>query len=372
MKRPLLFDSHLDLAWNAVTWKRDLSLSLDELNQQDRQFDDEVWRGRATISLPEMKQANMAVCLATVMGRVPYGSSQVHGGSLDFPTHENTYAFAQGQLAYYRAMERCGAMRQLRTTDELRDHWANWEGHEPDDSSNDAHAPLGFILAMEGSDAIIDPAHAQSWYDDGLRCASLVHYGSSKYASGTGDDGPVTEAGKLLLAEFQRLGIVLDTTHLCDQSFFQALDNFDGPVLASHQNCRALVPGIRQFSDEQIRLLVERGGILGIAFDAWMLSPGWIRGETSREVVKIQAALDHVDHICQLVGNDQHVAIGSDLDGGYGTEQTPSGLDSIADLQVLADGLSERGYSESSIKRIFGVNWFEFFCRHLTSPSGAM
>ena len=116
--------------------------------------------------------------------------------------------------------------------------------------------PIGIILAMEGSDAICEPEQAERWYDAGLRCASLVHYGSSRYASGTGDDGPLTASGRQLLDQFARLGIILDTTHLCDQSYFQALDHFAGPVLASHQNCRALVPGERQFSDEQLRRLV--------------------------------------------------------------------------------------------------------------------
>ena len=359
---PLLFDSHLDLAWNAITFKRDLLLSLSELNAMDALHTDAPFRGRATISLPEMQRAQIAVCLGTLMGRVPYGSSgQAHSGSLDFPRHENTYAFAHGHLAYYRILAARGHCRLLATQADLRAHWDSCE-----QAVAEGQAPrLGVIVAMEGADAICEPEQAEAWFQAGLRCTSLVHYGSSKYASGTGDEGPLTAEGKRMLSEFSRLGMILDTTHLCDESFFQALDNFDGPVLASHQNCRALVPGQRQFSDDHIRRLTERGGIQGLAFDAWMLYPDWERGRTQRDVVNLAAAVDHVDHICQLSGSDAHVAIGSDLDGGFGTEQTPTGLDSIADLQQLAPLLSARGYSDDSIARIFGGNWLSFFLKHL-------
>jgi membrane dipeptidase len=361
--KPLLFDSHLDLAWNALSWKRDLRLELAELNAVDRRLEDHPARGRATVSLPELRRAQVAVCLATLMGRVPYGSSaQAHSGSLDFPAHENTYAFAYGQLAYYQILIERQELVMLTNRELLTQHWQRWQSSS---ESERQQLPIGFVLAMEGADAIYEPAAAERWFDAGLRCASLVHYGSSKYASGTGDEGPLTAAGRELLDEFTRLGMVLDVTHLCDQSFFETLDYYSGPLLASHQNCRALVPGQRQFSDEQIRRLLERDGILGVAFDAWMMYPGWERGVTNRQVVRIDAILDHVDHICQLAGNDRHVAIGSDLDGGFGTEQTPTGLDTIADLQQLAQGLADRGYGEDSVRRIFGENWRSFFQQHL-------
>ena len=358
---PLIIDSHLDLAWNALTWKRDLCLPLEEMNRRDAAFDDFVSRGQATTTFPEMKRGQIAVCLATLMGRVPYGEpTTVHGSSLDFPTHEGAHGFAKGQLAYYEALQEQGVVELLGNAESLQQHWQRCQAATSLDE-----LPLGIIIAMEGCDAICEPTQAAAWFAAGLRCASLVHYGSSRYASGTGHDGPVTEDGKRLLQEFSRLGMILDTTHLCDQSFADALANFDGPVLASHQNCRALVPGQRQFSDVQIRQLIERGGILGVAFDAWMMSPGWIRGETTRDVVHLEAILDHVDHICQLAGDDRHVAIGSDLDGGFGTEQCPTNLDSIADLQKLAPALAARGYSDEAIKRIFGENWHAFFVQHL-------
>jgi membrane dipeptidase len=194
---------------------------------------------------------------------------------------------------------------------------------------------------------------------------SLAHYGPSRYAVGSGAEGPLTGEGRQLLAEMERVGMILDVTHLSEPGFTEALELFRGPLMASHNNCRALVPGDRQFSDEQIGRLVERDTVIGVAMDAWMLHPYWQKGRTPHDVVRIDAVCDHIDHICQLSGDCRHAAIGSDLDGGYGTEQTPAGLDSIADLQKLGEILARRGYSDEDIDGVFHGNWLRFFERCL-------
>ena len=160
----------------------------------------------------------------------------------------------------------------------------------------------------------------------------------------------------------RRLGMILDATHLCDDSFAEAMDLFDGPVWASHSNCRALVPDDRQFTDEQLKLLIERGAVIGAPLDAWMMIPGWIRGKTTPEAsgVSLSHMLDHMDHICQLAGNARHVAIGTDLDGGFGREQSPADLDTIADLQRLPEMLAARGYAQADIPLVMHGNWVRF------------
>jgi membrane dipeptidase len=217
------------------------------------------------------------------------------------------------------------------------------------------------IIAMEGADPIVEPAQAVEWFDAGLRCVGLAHYGPSRYAVGTGATGPLTDAGRALLKEFERLAMIVDLTHCSEPGFFEVLDVFGGKVHASHNMCRALVPADRQFSDEQIKRLVERDAVIGMALDAWMLSPGWVIGQTSPDVVSIAAVADHVDHVCQLACSARHVGIGSDLDGGFGTEQTPHDLNSIDDLHRLEDLLAARGYGEAAIDGIFFQNWLQFF-----------
>jgi membrane dipeptidase len=239
----------------------------------------------------------------------------------------------------------------------LRSHWSRWQ----EAGGQTQSIPVGLILAMEGADPIVSPKQVEWWWEKGLRSVGLAHYGKSYYGVGTGDSGPLTQKGIELLKEFDRLGMILDATHSSDPSFYQAMELFHGPVMASHNNCRALVPGDRQFSDEQIRLLVERDAVIGVAFDSWMLYPGFVIGQTHGSAASLTAVADHIDHICQLAGSAKHIALGTDLDGGFGTEQSPAGLETIADLQKVDGILAERGYSSADINDIFHGNWLRFF-----------
>ncbi len=352
-----IIDAHLDLAWNAASFNRDLTLSVAELRRREAHMTDLNARGHCTTTLPELRHAGVAVCVATVLARG--GPAQepkpaYNRTDLDYANQAIAYTAAQGQLAYYRLLERQGHLRILRTAADLDDHWHAW-------LQPDTETPLGIILSMEGCDPIVSLEHAESWWDDGLRAAGLTHYGQGHYAFGTGVVGPLSDKGADLLRQFARLGIALDVTHLCDESMAQALDVFDGPVLASHHNCRALVPGDRQLTDAQIKQLIDRDAVIGAAMDGWMLYPGWVRGETSPEVVGLDAVADHIDHVCQIAGTTRHAALGSDLDGGFGADQTPRDLDTITDLQKLTGLLSDRGYSQEDIEAIFHGNWLRFF-----------
>jgi membrane dipeptidase len=358
----LIIDTHLDLAWNAISWGRDLTQPLDEINRYEAGMVDDDARGHATISLPEMRRGGVAVCLATIQARTKPEVRPADGTnrmSLDYSHPAITYAAGQSQLAYYRLLEERGELRMLHTAADLVAHWHEWQAGSPE------RLPVGMILAMEGADPIVAPEQAEAWFRQGLRSVSLAHYGMSRYAAGTSASGGLTPAGVELLKEFERLGMILDVTHLSDEAFWEALDRFPGPVMASHNNCRALVPGQRQFSDDQIRRLAERGCVIGVAMDAWMLYPDWKIDQVPRSAVTLEAVANQIDHICQVAGNCRHAGIGSDLDGGYGTEQTPDGLDTIADLQKLGTLLARRGYADAEIDSVFHGNWLEFFRRNL-------
>lgn len=346
-----LIDAHLDLAWNALSFNRDLTLDVSTLREQEAHMTDEPGRGKCTVSLPELHNAGISLCVATLLARGgpdqpwPEGYKRT---DLNYATPAIAHAVARGQLAYYQLLEQEGQLHFVRTREDLDAYW------------NDTQQ-VSIILSMEGADPVTNPGQLEAWWDLGLRAIGPVHYGRGQYAYGTGVSGPFNRKGFALLREMERLGIMLDVTHLCDESMHQALDYFGGPVLASHHNCRALVPGDRQLADEQILKLIERDAVIGVALDAWMLYPGWERGVTSPKVVGLDAVADHIDHICQLAGNTRHVAIGSDLDGGFGTEQTPHDLNTIADLQKLAPILVTRGYSDDDIKAVFYRNWRRFF-----------
>jgi len=345
----MIIDGHLDLAMNALIWNRDLRLSALEMRKLEAGMS-QKGRAAGTVGFPEMRRAHIAISFATLFGRVAWPGSGVTG----YRTPEIAYGIARGQLAYYDQLETSGTARVIANQATLEQHLARWM------AAASVELPLGFVLCMEGADPILSPDQVSEWWNDGLRVASLSHYGFSAYAYGHDTPGGLRGQARELLQTMQQVGMALDVTHLADQAFYEALDAFDGPVLASHHNCRALVPGSRQLSDDMIRLLIERDAVIGAALDAWMLHPGWVKGKTSNEVVSLEDYVAHIDHVCQLAGNARHSAIGSDLDGGYGTEQCPHDLDTIADLQKIPDLLRKRGYTESDIELIMHGNWIRF------------
>jgi membrane dipeptidase len=348
----LIFDGHLDLSMNAVEWNRDLTRSLEEVRKREAGMSDKVDRGLGVITLPEMRRGTIGLCIATQIGRYVDESNPWPG----WHSPEIAWAITQAQLAWYRAMEYAGQMVQITDKEGLNRHVKLWQ------SETDDQRPIGYILSLEGADSIVTLDYLERAYEYGLRALGPAHYGPGRYATGTESEGGLEKNGPDLLREMERLGIILDATHLTDEGFWQALEIYGGPVWASHNNCRALVPHQRQFSDEQLKVLIERGAVIGAAFDAWMMVPDWQRGVTTPETdgVKIETIVQQFDHICQLAGNARHCAIGSDLDGGYGREQCPQDLNSIADLQALVGILDSRGYSHEDIEGIMHGNWIRF------------
>ncbi|MCY4159253.1 MAG: membrane dipeptidase [Bacteroidetes bacterium] len=352
-----LFDAHLDLAWNALSFNRDLTLPLKDLRNADSKYTDVPFRGQCTISLDELAHANLRVCVASLLARSgPRTTPAILRKDLDYAHPSIAHAHAHGQLEYYRWLEQSNWAWILKTSADLDLHWKN-----PDS--------LGLIISFEGCDPVLDIEDLHHWFKSGVRAAGLTHYGLGQYAGGTDTNQGLTSKGRALLREFESLGMILDVTHLSDESMSEAMEFYHGPVLASHHNCRALVRGQRQLSNQQIRDLISRGAVIGIAFDAWMLYPSWVRGKTDRSVINLTAALDHIDHICELAGNSRHVAIGSDLDGGFGTNQTPTGLNRYSNLQLIAGLLLERGYSAEDVSNIYYNNWLSFFRHSLPSNS---
>ncbi len=351
----LLFDAHLDLALNAVDWNRDLRTSLEDLQVQERALGmTDPGRGKATITFPEMKKGSVHIGIATLLARQEMQVNHTFG----YTTYEACYAIAHAHLAYYRAMERLGAMQMIRTKSDLASHVVACETAMK--QGDVSRLPFGFILSMECGDAVLEPEMIVEWYNHGLRAIGITHYGTNRYGGGTKSEVGLTSEAIPLLEHIGQLGMALDMTHLSDRAFWQVADLFPGRVLASHQNARRFCDWQRQWSDEQLVHVIKRGGIIGAAFDAIMLQPGWVRGISKPEVT-MERVVDNIDHVCQLAGNHWHAGIGSDLDGGYGFEQTPADVQSIAHLQKIPELLSKRNYSDEAIRAIMHGNWIRFF-----------
>ncbi|HVZ57625.1 MAG TPA: membrane dipeptidase [Chitinophagaceae bacterium] len=363
-------DAHLDLAMNAMEWNRDLTQPVQAIRDREKDKKDKPDRGRGTVSLPALREGGIGMVVATQIARYVAPGNNLPG----WYSPAQAWAQTQAQLAWYRAMEEAGEMRQVRDLATLEQHLAEWRGADSAEDRPDNPAtggrplPVGYILSLEGADSLVDLRYLERAREYGLRAIGPAHYGPGRYANGTDATGAMGPTGLDLLREMDRLHLILDATHLCDDAFWQALDHFHGPVWASHNNCRALVPHHRQYSDEQLRALIARGAVIGAAFDAWMLVPGWVRGKsTPREAdCSLDRVIDHIDHICQLAGNSLHVGIGSDLDGAFGREQCPWDLDTIADLNTLPARLRARGYGEADIRNLMHGNWLRFL-RHAWS-----
>ena len=342
--RPWIVDGHLDLAWNALQWNRDLREPAHVLRLREAATSG-PGRGSNTVSLPDLRRANVQIAVATVLAR----STGAHRDHIDYASPHQATAIGLGHLAYYRALEKAGLATVISDLDGLAGHL--------DRLDDGATGPLGIVLAMEGADPILTPEDFTDWVSAGLRMLGLSHYGNGRYAGGTGSSHGLTALGRELLERMEAAGTILDLTHLTDLGIDEALALFRGPVVVSHGNARALVPNQRQFTDEHIREVAHRGGVIGAALDAWMLVPRWVKGAPSNPVATLRDAADHIEHVCNLLGNTDHAALGSDLDGGFGYEQAPRDLDTIADVQKLADLLRERGFTDQDLDRIFHDNW---------------
>ena len=348
-----IIDAHLDLSMNAMEWNRDLRQPVDAIRKTEEGLTDKPDRGKGTVALPELRKGNIGLVVATQIARYTAADNPLPG----WHSPQQAWAQTQGQLAWYKAMEAVGEMVMIQNLEDLESHLTLWNNGEANDAK-----PVGYILNLEGADSIITIDHLALAYERGLRAVGPAHYGPGRYANGTDSTGNLNENGRALLKEIERLGIILDATHLCDDAFWDAMNLYNGAVWASHNNCRALVNHNRQFSDEMIRALIEKGAVIGAALDAWMLVPGWVRGKSVPHQMNcnLEKMIDHTDHICQLVGNTLHAAIGTDLDGAFGKEQSPYDIDTIADLQKIPFLLGKRGYTETDIENIMYGNWLRF------------
>ena len=350
----LIFDAHLDLSMNALEWNRDLRWTVQEIRDSEQGMNDKPDREKNTVSFDAMRKGNVGLCVATQIARYVKKGSKLPGWN----SPEQAWAQTQGQLAWYKEMERAGYLRAICNSQDLKEHLELWKAPQPD-------SPIGYILSLEGADSIVSMEHLELAWNQGLRAIGPAHYGPGTYAHGTDSVGGIGAKGKELLKKIESLGLILDATHLCDQSFWETMKVYDGPVWASHNNCRKFVNHNRQFADDQIEELISRKAVIGIALDAWMMVPNWVRGVSTPQSmgVTLDLMVNNIDHICQLAGNANHVGIGTDLDGAFGKEQCPYDLDTIADLQMIPKKLRSKGYTEDDIDNIMHNNFISFLNR---------
>ncbi len=354
MSRPFIIDAHLDLAMNAIEWNRDLTLPLDEIRAREMHKKDKADRGNGTVCLPELRKGRVGLVIATQLSRCTSFGASLPGWN----SPQQAWAMTQAQLAWYKEMETAGEMVQITNLSQLDTHLTLWNNEVLTDDKK----PIGYILSLEGADSLVNISYLHKAYEYGLRAIGMSHFGPGRYAPGTKMEGPLTAAGLELLKEISSLNLILDVTHLTDEGFDQVMELHQGPVWASHHNVRKITPTQRQLTDDQIKRLIEHDAVIGGMLDCWAMDIRFIDAVSDpwQLNIRLENLVDHWDHICQLAGNSLHIAIGSDLDGNFGTEQTPWDMNSIADLQKYQTILTERGYKQEDINNIFHCNWLRF------------
>jgi membrane dipeptidase len=320
--------------------------------------------GDALVGWPEYQRGKVAVVFATLYATP--AKKKEPSDILWYADSEKAHRLYRDQITVYRKLvdSHPDKFRLISTVIELDSVIEHWSRPAMDGKGH----PVGLVYLMEGADGIRSPRELAEWYDLGLRLIGLAWAGT-RYCGGTGEPGPLTPEGRELIAAMADFNFILDLSHMDEAAAHESLDRYEGPVMATHANCAALLKGSetnRHLPDPIIEGLIERDGVIGLVPFNTFLKVGWLRKNGSRrEEVSLDTLIAHIDHICQIAGDSLHTGIGSDFDGGFGLQSIPPELDSIADLQLIATGLKARGYRETDVENILGGNWLRFLRRSL-------
>jgi membrane dipeptidase len=357
----IIIDAHEDLAWNALTFGRDYRRDMDETRRLEAESDTPYHNGQTLIGWSEWIRGRVAIVFSSLFA-APTRWCEGDWDVLCYDSPEQAYLHYRASLDVYLhwTEESPDKTRLIKNTQDLEAQWKLWQDPTYE-------GPVGFVLLMEGADGIREPAEVEQWFEQGVRILGPAWSGT-RYAGGTKEPGPLTDLGRELLAHMDAYGMILDLSHMSEDGAREALDLFQGPIMASHTSPLARVPNAefpeRLISDEMIRLIAERHGVMGLLIGNRFLQNNWVIG-MERDLVGMKDILAAIDHVCQLLGNADHIALGSDFDGGFGLDQVPAGLDSIADLQLIGDALLEYGYTMKDVGAILGLNWYHLLQRSL-------
>ena len=340
-----LVDSHLDLAENVTLFGRDLTLGAEKIRALEKRT-----KRQATVSVPELERGGIATAFATVTaGFLAEDVGETFAPrSAIYHTPEEAEAQALTQIRLYERWEEQGRVRLLRSVDDLDDHLHLWQ-HD---------RKLGLVLLMEGADPIVNVRDLPKWWQRGVRIIGLT-FGDTTYGTGVGGGnttfkrGGLTSRGFELLGQMAELDFIWDISHLAEEGVWQGLELGFPRVCASHANARALTPTDRHLSDEVMHALAERAGVIGLVLYNGFLEPGW-NGDRSISVTLNEHLRRHADHVARVCGWS-YVGIGSDLDGGFGLEESPSEIDTVADLHRVGEVVPTEVR-----ETVLGANWLRF------------
>ncbi len=348
----IIADMHRDIAYDAIDCDRDYRLSVTESRRLEAGISHPRRRGKSATGLPDAMAARIAVVGATLFVEPkdfkPWGGLNPIAHALSsYSTPQEAHNTAMKQLDYYTQLAASESnIRIILTRTDLDDVLATWK-----DDADPAKRLHGMIVLMEGADPVIEPKQFSTWYERGVRILG-TSWSRTRYAGGTQAPGPLTDLGRQLLSEMANFNMVLDLSHMAEEACMESLDVYPGPIIASHANPRAFCDTDRHLTDEAIKLLAKRDGVMGMVLLSLFWKTDWKPGEP----IPVSRIADGIDYICQLTGSTRHVGIGTDWNAGMGNDEYPNDFDTVADLWKIADFLRARNYSEADIEGIMSGN----------------
>jgi membrane dipeptidase len=360
----IVIDAHEDIAWNVLAHGRDYLQGARAIRQREAGGPDEAAAGQAMLGLPEWLAGGVAVVFGTIFTLPDRSRTGSH--SLSYKTPNEAHVLGMREIdIYHRMADQAPQFKLIKTQAELESVLKTWADFDPNNPSKGLEKRrVGCVILMENGDPIRTPDEVPMWYERGLRLIGPA-WASSRYCGGTGEPGPLTDEGVKLLKVMNDLNMILDLTHMDEQAYFQALDRFDGPIIASHSNARVFTAQTnRHLTDEMIKGLIDHDGVIGTVIFNKFLLPDWNTGDP-KNAATVQTVVERIDYVCQKAGDARHAAIGTDFDGGYGAASTPAGFDTVADLKIIGPALAEKGYSASDVDLILNGNWQRMLRRSL-------
>ena len=364
---PFIIDAHEDIAWNMLALGRDPCMTAHDIRKKEENSQIPSQAGDALLGWPDYQVGQVALVFGSLF-TAPQRFATGAWDTLVYSSPAEAKAINQRQVDAYKRLcdENPTKFRRILNQRDLTDVLSPWKVQKAENPA--VTHPVGILTLMEGAEGVDSPGELEEWWQEGVRIIGLVWAGT-RYAGGTRQPGPLTVEGKRLLGTMAELGFVLDVSHMSDQSILEAVDSYNGLVVATHANARALLKGttsVRHLTNKAIERLVERDAVIGVIPYNRFLVEGWQKTD-NRSRVTLQHVVDHLDHICQIAGDFAHVGLGSDFDGGFGWPAVPEEIDTIADLQKLTSVLARRGYNEDAITAIFHGNWQRFLEKALPS-----
>ncbi|GAB4527695.1 MAG: membrane dipeptidase [Anaerolineae bacterium] len=346
----IFVDAHRDIAYDAFYFDRDYRHSVADNRQRETGTRLAEINGTATTGFIDALNANLGLVFATLFVEP---ASYIAWGNMSettrlhtefYETPQQAHDMALRQLSYYETLAaEHDRITLVRNQAELDAVLATWADNAPIDQRQQ-----GLVILMEGADPVMEPAQFAEWYARGVRVLG-TSWTRTRYAGGTNAPGPLTDDGRALLKEMARHNALLDLSHMAQDAYEEALDTYEGHIIASHSLPTHICNTDRHIHDEGIRKLAARDGVLGIV----LLASLWCTDNTE---LTINRVIEAVDYVCQLTGSATHVGFGSDFYAGVGSNGIPVEMDSVRDWPMLTMGLHSRGYTSSDIEAIMGGN----------------